>query len=99
MAEWKFAERDPKEELAQLHHFTMKKRQPSGDVDFLITVREYVTPRDPAMHFYAFADKQTNQSVCPITPCGWGSTLLEALAHCMDAVRQFPYEPESAEDV
>lgn len=43
MSEWTFAQTDPSEELAQLHYFSMKKRQPGGDIEFLITVREYAT--------------------------------------------------------
>jgi len=89
VSEWRFAEQDPAEELARLEYFTMKK----GEVEFLITVKEFVSPRDPAVLFYACADKQTNQRHAPFTPCGWGRTLLDALAGCMQAVRDFPYEP------
>lgn len=92
MKEWAFAQSNPADELAQLHHFSMKKRQPGGDVDFTITVREYVTPPDPTMLFFAQADKQTNQSTSPFTPCGWGRTLLEALSECVKAIHRFPYE-------
>ena len=92
MAEWTFAQRSPSEQLAQLHFFSMKKRQPDGDIEFLITVREYVTPTDPAMLFFAEADKQTNQKTAPFIPSGWGRTLLDALSECMQAVHRFPYE-------
>lgn len=95
MAEWKFAERDRAEELAILTFFSMKKQQGSESIEFRITVSEYVTPRDPSMLFFAEADKQTNQRTAPYTPCGWGRTLLEALAGCMEAIRRFPYEPEA----
>ncbi len=92
MSEWVFAQSDPSEELAQLHFFSMKKRQAGGDIEFLITVREYAQPADASMKFFAQADKQTNQKVAPFTPCGWGSTLLKALAECVQAVHRFPFE-------
>ena len=95
MNEWKYAQRDPREELAHLHYFTMQKGEGEHAVDFLITVREYVTPKDPSMPFFAQADKQTNQKSAPYTPSGWGKTLSEALSACMEAIRRFPYEPTS----
>ena len=95
MTDWKFAQREPAEELARLHYFTMKKRQGGQDFDFLITVREYVTPKDPSMPFFAQADKPINQRTAPYIPSGWGQSLSEALSNCMDAIRRFPYEPAS----
>ena len=92
MAEWHHAEQDPSDELCLLQHFAIKKRQPEGDIEFTITVREYVHPPDPAMKFLAQADKQTNQKVAAYTPCGWGRTLLEALEECVRAVNRFPYQ-------
>ncbi len=71
----------------------MMKRQESGEVEFTISVKEYLTPRDPALGFYAEADKQTNQRVAPYTAVGWGNTLLAALAQCMREVERFPYQP------
>lgn len=97
MTDWKFAEVDPAEELAQVHYFSMKKTQGEDEVEFLISVREFVTPKDPSMLFFAEADKQTNQRAAPYTPRGWGRTLLEALAACMAEVRRFPYEPRTGE--
>ena len=94
MTDWRFAQRDPAERLAQLHYFSMIKHHGDGEIEFIITVREYITPRDPSMPFFATADRQLNQRTAPFTPFGWGRTLLEALANCMDAVRRFPYEPE-----
>lgn len=88
MSDWKFAHYEPAEQLALLHHFAMKK----GDVEFVITVKEYATPPDPAMKFFAEADKQTNQQTAAYTPTGWGPTLLVALSECIRAVRRFPYE-------
>ena len=96
MTDWKFAQRDPGERLAHLHHFSMIK--PYGgdqEVEFVITVREYITPKEPSMLFFATADKQVNQKRAPYTPCGWGRTSLEALSACMEVIRKFPYEPEA----
>ena len=92
MAEWTYAESDPSEELCKLHQFAVKKRQTDGDVEFVITVREYISPPDPAMRFFAQTDKQTNQKTAPFTPCGWGPSLLQALAECIKAIHRFPYE-------
>jgi hypothetical protein len=92
LTEWTFAQHDPSELLCHLHHFAVTKKQPSGDVEFIITVKEYVTPPDPAMKFIAQADKQTNQSKAPYTPIGWGTTLMVALAECIRAIHKFPYE-------
>jgi hypothetical protein len=91
MNEWGYAQRDPAEQLARLHFFSMTKLQAGGNIDFLITVKEYVTPKDPALVFFAQADKQTNQRVAPYTPCGWGKTLLAALEECVREVNRFPY--------
>jgi len=91
MSEWEFAQAEPEQQLAKVHHFSMCKRQEGGDVEFIITVKEFLTPKDPAMGFFAQADKQTNQGVAPYTPIGWGKTLLAALAQCMREVERFPY--------
>jgi hypothetical protein len=91
MSEWEFAQAEPEQQLAKVHHFSMVKRQDGGDVEFMITVKEYLTPKDPAMGYFAEADKQTNQGVAPYTPIGWGKTLLAALAQCMREVELFPY--------
>ena len=95
MTDWKFAQRNPAERLALVHQFSMLKLQADQEIEFIITVREYVTPKDPSMLFFATTDKQTNQRTAPYTPCGWGRTLLEALSACMESVRRFPYEPEA----
>jgi len=74
----------------------MKKRQGDEEIEFTIIVKEFITPKDPALRFFAQADKQTNQRVMPFTPCGWGTTLLVALEECVKAVNRFPYhKPES----
>ena len=65
--------------------------EPPG-ATLLVDGKEFVTPADPTMLFYATADKQTNQKTIPYTPVGWGRTLLEALADCVRAIHKFPYE-------
>lgn len=92
--EWMMAQTDSADQLAQLHLFSVKKRQADREIEFKITVREYAEPQDSRGRFYAQADKQTNQKTVPYTPCGWGSTLLKALAECLEAIQRFPYEGE-----
>ena len=94
MAEWQFAHAEPEEKFALLHHFSMVKNQDGREIEFVITVKEYVKAADPAMKFFAQANKQTNQKTIPFTPIGWGGTMLQALSDCMRAVRRFPYEGE-----
>ncbi len=97
MAEWMYAQEDPAEELCQIHHFSVKKSQAGTRIEFLITVREYVAPHDPALRFLAQADKETNQRTAPYLPTGWGASLSMALSECMKAIRRFPYEPLEAD--
>jgi hypothetical protein len=92
MADWIYAQTDRNEELAQLSYFSMKKPQPGGDVEFIITVREYVERNRQHMKFYAQADKPVNQKTAAVTPFGWGETLLAALSDCMGMIRRYPYE-------
>ena len=92
MTEWKFASAEKSERFAQVHYFSMVQNQGDRQVEFIISVKEYVEPEDPAILFFAIADKQTNQKTMPFTPCGWGNSLLKALSECMRAVRRFPYE-------
>jgi hypothetical protein len=66
--------------------------QESGAVEFGITVKEFYTPTDPMLLFFAQADKQTNQNLAPYTPSGWGRTLFEALRECIKEVHRFPYQ-------
>ena len=93
MAEWVYAEKDPAEELAQLHVFSFKKRQLEGDVEFVITVKEFASRNTTQMRFYAQADKEVNQRAAPFRPFGWGDSLLVALTECMRTIREYPYEP------
>lgn len=90
MSEWTFAQHHDSERLCHLQHFSMIH----DGVEFMITMREYITPPDPTMRFYATADKQTNQKSAPFTPVGWGNTLLVALSECMKAIRLFPHQPD-----
>ena len=93
MAEWELAQTHPSDELAQLHFFSMKKKQPEGEIEFQIVVREYIARDDNrSMLFFAEANRQTNQNTAPYTPTGWGSTLLKALSECVKAIHRFPYE-------
>jgi hypothetical protein len=94
MEEWGFAQTHVSQQLAQLHLFSVTKTQPGGDVEFVITVKQYITPKEPTMHFFAQADKMTNQKTAPYRPSGWGKTMLEALSECVKAINRFPYEGE-----
>jgi hypothetical protein len=96
MSEWTFAQTQSSDELAKLHFFSIKKCQPDGDIEFIITVKEYVDRNQYHMRFFAEADKQTNQKSAPFTPFGWGESLLQALSECVRAVHRFPYEGKDA---
>ena len=93
MTDWQYAQSDPSEEFAKLHLFAMQKRQPAGDVEFTITVFEYVSRNYLNMKFYARADKQVNQKTAPFTPFGWGDSILMALRECKKMIQDYPYEP------
>jgi hypothetical protein len=92
--EWKYAQQDPSDRLARLQFFSVVQAHGGEEIEFRITVREYVTPNDPALLFFAQSDRQTNQRTAPFTPSGWGRTMLEALSECVRAIRRFPYEGE-----
>ena len=94
MAEWQFAHSEDSEKFAQLHYFSMVQQQGGREIEFVITVKEFVKSADPSMKFFAQANRQTNQKTMPFTPAGWGSTMLQALSDCMRSVRKFPYEGE-----
>jgi len=97
MSDWQFAQSDPNEQLALLHYFTMKKLQGAEEIDFMITVKEFSTPKNLALKFFAQADKETNQQVVAYTPSGWGKTMLEALAACIREINRFPYQAPKSE--
>jgi hypothetical protein len=93
MGEWVYLQGDTSEQLTQYHHFSMIKRQSSGDVIFAITVKEFaVPPPGQRMRFYAEADKPVNQNTASFVPCGWGSSIFAALGDCVRLIRQFPFE-------
>ena len=96
MNDWGYAQTNPNEQLAKLHLFSFKKIQGEVEVEMTITVKEYFTPPLGSLQFFAQADKQTNQRVAPYTPCGWGSTLLEAMAACIREINRFPYQADAA---
>ena len=83
----------------QLHHFSILKQQPSGNVMFAITVKEFaVPPPGQRLRFYAEADKSVNQGTAAFVPCGWGHSIFSALGDCVRLIRQFPYQGESGGD-
>ena len=92
MSEWEFVQADPSEDLAELHLFSIKKKQAAGDVEFVITVKEYAERNTQYMRFFAQADKQVNQKTAPFRPFGWGESLIQALSECIKSIRQYPYE-------
>ena len=92
MDEWKYAETNPEQRLSRLHTFAINKKQPDREVQFTITVHEYVTPPAGGMRFFAKTDKQTNQKLAPYTPTGWGDDMLSALSDCIRAIEKFPYQ-------
>jgi hypothetical protein len=92
--DWEYVETEPAEAFCRMEYFGIKKVLENGcSVEFLVTVREYVQRPDPAMAFFAQADKQVNQKTAPYTPVGWGSTRNDALWECVKAIRKFPYQP------
>ena len=92
MSDWKFAQEGVDHQLAMLHHFSIVKKEPGGEVEFRIAIKEFAAPVSRDMTFFAQADKQTNQKTLPITPSAWGDTLLSALSDCIIEIHRFPYE-------
>lgn len=93
MTDWKFAQdEDAPVQLARLHFFSIVKKEKEGDVEFTITIKEFAQPGSLTMSFFAQADKQTNQRTLPVTPSGWGDSLLTALAACIAEINRFPYQ-------
>ena len=93
MSDWQFAQTDPSEDFAKLHLLAMQKKQPTGNVEFIITVFEYVNRSQLKLKFYARADKQVNQKTAAFTPFGWGDSMLMALNECKKMIQDYPYEP------
>ena len=71
MSEWEFAQANAEQQLAAASFFDGEAAGGRA-VEFTITVKQFLTPKDPAMSYFAQADKQTNQGVAPYTPVGWG---------------------------
>lgn len=85
MSEWVFAQTDPSQQLAKLHFYSVKK----GEAEITIRVREFVTPKDPTMKFFAEAETPIHTGATPYTACGWGDTLFTALAECVREINRF----------
>ena len=94
MNEWKLVQRDPSEELARLHFFSVKKKHTGGIVEARITVKEFVTFKTSDMQFFATADVELNQKTMKFQPCGWSDTLAGALSECLRNLRKFDYEAD-----
>ena len=94
MSDWKHVQRDPSEQLAQLHFFSVKKQHPAGPKEMRITVWEFATPELSDLAFFAQTDIELNQGTVPFRPCGWSSTLMGALSECLRNIRKFEYEEE-----
>ena len=96
MSDWMYVQENSSEQLAQLHLFSVLKRQQGSEIPFRITVKEFATP-PPGQHvrFFAEADKPLNQQTASFVPCGWGNSLYAALGDCVRLIRQFPYEGEA----
>lgn len=93
--DWEFIETHAEEAFSRIEYFGFKKPMPDGtSVDFVVTLHHYRLRPDPAMSFFAQADKQVNQKTAPYTPSGWCSTAQEALWECLKSIRKFPYQPE-----
>ena len=95
MADWQYAQSDRSEQLAQITYYSAKKCDKGREIEFRITVKEFVTP-PPGQHtrFFAEADKKVNQKTTALLPFGWGDSALKALAGCLRMIRDFPYEEE-----
>ena len=78
-----------------LHIIPAAQDLAGAEIEMVITVKEFITPPLGALKFFAQTDKQTNQSVAPYTPCGWGTTMLEALSTCIREIHRFPYQSEA----
>ena len=94
MDEWGYAQEDPAEQLARLHHFSINKLQDGTAIAFKIIVKEYAIPPVGSPKFVAQTDRQTNQKVAPYTPIGWGNTLGEAIRSCVREIKRFRDESQ-----
>src|SRR5258708_34880072 len=93
MSDWQFAQENPAEQLAQLHLFSIMKRQAGGDIPFRITVKEFdAPPPGQRLRFFAEADQPLNQKTASFVPCGCRNTVFTALLDCERLVRIVAYE-------
>jgi hypothetical protein len=92
MDDWQFVQTEPSEQFAKVHYFCFKKHQTDGDIEFVITVKEFAGRNPQHMRFFAQADKEVNQKTAPFVPFGWGDTLLQAVSECVKSIRRYPYE-------
>ena len=92
MEDWKFTQKDPSEALAKLHFFSVKKKHAAGEIEALITVKEFATAKTTDMKFFAVADLHLNQKTMKFQPCGWAETMMGALTECLRNFRKFDYE-------
>ncbi len=97
MSDWKYVQQAKSERLAKLHHFSVMKQHAGGEIELIITVKEYAMPETGHLHFYAETDKLLNQKAAPFRACGWGDSLMSALAECMRNVRRFEYEADDTQ--
>lgn len=97
MNDWKFAQRNPSEQLAKLHFFSYTKKHAGGEIEARVTVKEFATAETSVMRFFAQADLALNQKAMKFHPCGWHETLLGALSECLNNLRKFEYEGVEAE--
>ena len=95
MADWQYAQADRSEQFAQISYYSAHKHQSGKDIEFRITLKEFVNP-PPGQHtrFFAEADKKVNQQTAALLPFGWGDSALKALAGCLKMIRDFPYEED-----
>jgi hypothetical protein len=97
MSDWVHLQAASAEQLLQLHHFSIVKQHPGGNVTFAITVKEFASPPPgQRLRFYAEADKYVNQKAASFLPCGWGNSIFSALGDCVRMIREFPYDDEQA---
>src|SRR5687767_12900550 len=93
MTDWQFAQRATLLRNSRSCIFSRCASGSPGDVEFIITVFEYVSRNQLNMSFYARADKEVNQKTAPFTPFGWGDSIVRALTECKKQTQDYPYEP------
>jgi hypothetical protein len=97
MENWKYVQRDPSEALARLHFYSITKKHAKGEIEARITIKEFATPSNTDLTFFAQADIELNQKTLPFRPCGWHQTQMGALAECLRNLRRFDFEHPDAE--